>query len=65
MVGNGKPVRMEGERVFVPQLERRVDEDGQVVFTLGDPLVDDYLGFVAARARWNTLLAVTVSGVTG
>ncbi len=45
--------------MFVPQLERRVDEDGQVVFTLGDPLVDDYLGFVAARARWNTLLAVT------
>jgi integrase/recombinase XerD len=48
---------MEEER-FVPEAARRVDQDGQVVMTLGDPLVDDYLAFVAARARVNTLLAV-------
>ncbi len=56
-IGNGKPGAMEGDRAFVPRVERRVD-DGQVVITLGDPLVDDYLAFVAARARMNTLLAV-------
>jgi site-specific recombinase XerD len=43
---------------FVPSLERVVDEHGQMVITLGEPLLDDYLGFVGARARPNTLLAV-------
>ncbi|MDA8380316.1 MAG: hypothetical protein M0020_05735, partial [Actinomycetota bacterium] len=41
----------------VPRVERRIDGDGQLVITFGDPLVDDYLAFVAARARKNTLLA--------
>ncbi len=57
-VGSGKPGAMEDSPAFVPRVERRVDGDGQVVITLGDPLVDDYLAFVAARARKNTLLAV-------
>src|SRR5438128_12689388 len=40
-----------------PVLKRTV-EDGEVVaLTLGHALVDDYLGFVGARARPNTLLA--------
>jgi hypothetical protein len=56
--GNGKPGVMVEDRAFVPRMERRVDADGQGVITLGDPLVDDYLAFVAARARMNTLLAV-------
>jgi len=37
---------------------KRTVEDGEVVaLTLGHALVDDYLGFVAARAKPNTLLA--------
>jgi integrase/recombinase XerD len=37
----------------------RILKDGELVaVALGPPLVDDYLGFVAARARPNTLLAV-------
>lgn len=30
---------------------------GSAVPRLGDPLLDEYLGFVAARARHNTVLA--------
>lgn len=38
---------------FVPVLVRQAGE----VPRLGEPLVDEYLRFVAARARANTLLA--------
>ncbi|MFC4508547.1 MULTISPECIES: tyrosine-type recombinase/integrase [Streptomyces] len=40
-----------------PQLERRVDAVGNPAASLGHALVDDYLEFVAARCRPNTLLA--------
>ena len=56
-VASGKHGAMEETRAFVPRVERRIDGDGQLVITFGDPLVDDYLAFVAARARKNTLLA--------
>ena len=42
---------------FVPCLARSV-EGGTEIITLGHPLLDDYLAFVAARARANTWLAV-------
>ena len=43
--------------MFVPCLVRSM-VDGEVrAVTLGYPLLDDYLEFVAARARPNTLLA--------
>jgi integrase/recombinase XerD len=42
---------------FVPCLTRSV-EGGIEIITLGHPLLDDYLAFVAARARANTWLAV-------
>jgi len=42
---------------FVPCLTRSV-EGGIEIITLGHPLLDDYLAFVAARARTNTWLAV-------
>jgi integrase/recombinase XerD len=40
-----------------PQLVRRVDAAGNLAASLGHVLVDDYLEFVAARCRPNTLLA--------
>lgn len=40
-----------------PVLNRSLEEGEVVALTLGHPLVDDYLGFVGARARPNTLLA--------
>ncbi|MCX5261686.1 tyrosine-type recombinase/integrase [Streptomyces canus] len=40
-----------------PQLVRRVDAAGNPAASLGPALVDDYLEFVAARCRPNTLLA--------
>lgn len=40
-----------------PQLVRRVDAVGNPAASLGHALVDDYLEFVAARCRPNTLLA--------
>lgn len=40
-----------------PQLVRRVDAAGNPAASLGHALVDDYLEFVAARCRPNTLLA--------
>ncbi|MFE7842404.1 tyrosine-type recombinase/integrase [Streptomyces sp. NPDC057474] len=40
-----------------PELVRRVDAAGNPAASLGHPLVDDYLEFVAARCRPNTLLA--------
>ncbi|WP_406415331.1 tyrosine-type recombinase/integrase [Streptomyces sp. NBC_00873] len=40
-----------------PQLVRRVDAAGNPTASLGHALVDDYLEFVAARCRPNTLLA--------
>jgi integrase/recombinase XerD len=40
-----------------PQLVRRVDAAGNPAAALGHVLVDDYLQFVAARCRPNTLLA--------
>jgi integrase/recombinase XerD len=44
--------------VFVPCVSRSVAVDGQEVITFGDRLLDEYLVFVAARARRNTWLAV-------
>jgi len=41
---------------FVPCLTRSV-AGGIETITLGHPLLDDYLAFVAARARTNTWLA--------
>jgi integrase/recombinase XerD len=43
---------------FVPCLDRSVADGGIQAITLGHPLLDDYLAFVAARARANTWLAV-------
>ncbi len=43
---------------FVPCLIRHRREPEPESITLGDPLLDDYLAFVAARARTNTWLAV-------
>ncbi|MER5218489.1 tyrosine-type recombinase/integrase [Streptomyces sp. NPDC002838] len=40
-----------------PQLVRRLDAAGNPAASLGHALVDDYLEFVAARCRPNTLLA--------
>ena len=44
--------------VFVPCVARSCSVDGQEVITLGDRMLDEYLVFVAARARRNTWLAV-------
>lgn len=44
--------------VFVPNVSRSCSADGQEVITLGDRMLDEYLRFVAARARRNTWLAV-------
>ena len=41
-----------------PCLVRSSSAGGEVRFSLGDPLVDSYLAFVAGRARPNTLHAV-------
>ena len=43
---------------FMPCLIRHHRGAELVAITLGHPLVDDYLAFVAARARVNTFLAV-------
>ena len=43
---------------FIPCLVRSTGDDGIPVIRLGHPLLDDYLAFVAARARTNTWLAV-------
>jgi integrase len=43
--------------VWQPQLVRRVDAAGNLRLSLGHTLVDDYLAFVAARCRPNTVLA--------
>jgi peptidoglycan hydrolase-like protein with peptidoglycan-binding domain len=43
---------------FMPCLVRSMADGGIPVIRLGHPLLDDYLGFVAARARANTWLAV-------
>src|SRR5450755_3650860 len=42
----------------MPCLVRSTGDDGIPVIRLGDPLLDDYLAFVAARGRTNTWLAV-------
>jgi integrase/recombinase XerD len=44
--------------VFVPCLVRGYEGDELRVITLGDASLDDYLAFVAVRARTNTWLAV-------
>ncbi|WP_211241223.1 hypothetical protein [Pseudonocardia spinosispora] len=41
----------------IPCLIRPSPEGELRAVTLGHPLVDDYLAFVGARARWNTWLA--------
>lgn len=43
---------------FVPCLTVHRDGPELAAITLGHPLLDDYLAFVAARARTNTWLAV-------
>jgi len=43
--------------LWTPCLVRSSGPDGEVRASLGDPLVDDYLRFVAARSRPNTVLA--------
>lgn len=43
--------------VWTPCLVRSADPGDRVPVRLGDPLVDDYLEFVAARCRPNTVLA--------
>jgi integrase/recombinase XerD len=43
--------------LWTPCLLRSTGVDGEVRASLGDPLVDDYLRFVAARCRPNTVLA--------
>jgi integrase/recombinase XerD len=43
--------------VWMPCLVRGTGPEGRVRVSLGDPLVDDYLEFVAARCRPNTVLA--------
>src|ERR1700694_716905 len=42
---------------FVPRLVRTSSGSGPHAITLGHPMLDDYLAFVAARARPNTWLA--------
>jgi integrase/recombinase XerD len=43
---------------FVPRLTRAVEGEELVSITLGHPLLDEYLEFVAARGATNTWLAV-------
>ena len=43
--------------LWTPCLVRSSGPDGEIQASLGDPLVDDYLRFVAARSRPNTVLA--------
>jgi integrase/recombinase XerD len=43
--------------LWTPCLVRSSGSEGEVQASLGDPLVDDYLRFVAGRARPNTVLA--------
>jgi integrase len=52
-LADGRPVKGVPAMVFVPCLQRA--DDG--VPRLGEPLLDEYLRFVAARCRPNTLLA--------
>ena len=42
---------------FSPSFDRFGDGAGRELIRLGHPLVDAYLELVAARARWNTVLA--------
>ena len=44
--------------MFVPCLIRHHRGTELAAITLGHPLLDEYLAFVAARARTNTWLAV-------
>lgn len=43
---------------FIPCLVRSSTSAGEHRYSLGDPLVDSYLAFVAGRTRPNTLRAV-------
>ena len=55
---NRRNPRRGAPMLWIPCLVRSTGPDGEVRASLGDPLVDDYLEFVAARSRPNTLLAV-------
>ncbi len=56
--GHAGGVRQRGAPVWwTPCLLGQQGPDDQVRVGLGDPVVDDYLGFVAARCRPNTVLA--------
>ena len=46
-----------GEVAFSPSFDRFRDGAGRELIGLAHPLVDAHLELVAARARWNTLLA--------
>jgi integrase/recombinase XerD len=52
----GQP-EWEHPMTFVPSLLRSASGSGPHAITLGHPMLDDYLAFVAARARPNTWLA--------
>src|SRR3981189_3862056 len=54
---NGCNLRRGAPMLWTPCLVRSTGVDGEVRASLGDPLVDDYLRFVAARCRPNTVLA--------
>src|ERR1700757_1890118 len=54
---NGRGPRWGAPMLWTPCLVRSRGPDGQVRASLGGPLVDDYLRFVAARSRPNTVLA--------
>src|SRR6478609_6420202 len=54
---NGRGPRRGAPMLWTPCLVRSSGPDGEVRASLGDPLVDDYLRFVAARSRPNTVLA--------
>jgi hypothetical protein len=45
---------------FVPSMERVMDGSELRAITLGDPLVDAFVEFVAARGAMNTWLATAV-----
>src|SRR6476659_5856604 len=54
---NGRGPRRGAPMLWTPCLVRSSGPDGEVRASLGDPLVDDFLRFVAARSRPNTVLA--------
>ena len=58
---NWRGPRRGAPMLWTPCLVRSAGPDGEVRAGLGDPLVDDYLRFVAARTRPNTVLAIVTT----